>query len=439
MGSSTLEEKLKNHPELHKRLEAILDIAEGKNTGDDTANTVEEMAIIELQKLGLELMKKWAEEKSNREVNKYKDSHPDSRPRKKKETSWHTSFGIVTAVEVVLTEGDKSIRPFLEKAAITPRGCSLPLQRRVVDFASDVPFSTVPAKLREHYGIELCPEGVRRITLKHAKKAGVFMESLPQKPKTEAVRILAEADGSMIPIVTVDKEAKENDLRKTRKVKWREARLCHSRNVNSVTAIFRATLKGTDETGDKWFLCGVEAGFGDKTEVHCIGDGARWINDQADRVFGAQGSFLIDFYHVSGYLAKAGEEIDVENPKSWLKEQQYLLRSGNLYRVLQNLEIFLYGDKENKESGSAYECYNYLVKRVSQLDYLGAILKELPIGSGEIESGHRHVIQKRMKRAGMWWKEENAEEMLQLLTLRSNDSWRAYWDKQHPLCWREAA
>lgn len=84
MSKLTLEERLKNRPELRERLEGILDIAEGKNTGDDTADTVEEMAIVELQKLGLELMKEWAEEKSNREVNKYKEVHPESRSRKKK-------------------------------------------------------------------------------------------------------------------------------------------------------------------------------------------------------------------------------------------------------------------------------------------------------------------------------------------------------------------
>jgi hypothetical protein len=31
----------------------------------------------------------------------------------------------------------------------------------------------------------------------------------------------------------------------------------------------------------------------------------------------------------------------------------------------------------------------------------------LPIGSGEIESAHRYVIQNRLKIAGAWWKMEN--------------------------------
>lgn len=348
--------------------------------------------------------------------------------QEKKETSWHTVFGKVRIIEIVLTEGRRSVRPFLEKANVKPRGYSVPLQRRVVDFASDEPFNTVPKKLIEHYGISLCPEAIRKITLMHAKKMGLFLNSLPQKPNIEASQILAEADGSMIPIVEIDSESEERDLRKTREVKWREARLCHARNLDSVSAIFRATLKGVEETGDKWFLCAEEVGFGDKTQVHCIGDGARWIKDQADRVFSSQGSYLLDFYHVSEYLSSASEAIGSKTKKKWLEEQQFLLRSGDLYRVFQNLESLLYDGEGRDHQNSLYECYSYLSRRMYQLDYFGAILEDLPIGSGEIESGHRHVIQKRMKRAGMWWKEENAEDMLQLLTLRSNESWRAYWE-----------
>lgn len=84
MSDLKLEERLKKHPELHERLQNILDIAEGKNTGDDTANTVEEMAIAELQKFGLELMTKWAVEKADREINKCRDARPESKARKKK-------------------------------------------------------------------------------------------------------------------------------------------------------------------------------------------------------------------------------------------------------------------------------------------------------------------------------------------------------------------
>ncbi len=62
-----------------------------------------------------------------------------------------------------------------------------------------------------------------------------------------------------------------------------------------------------------------------------------------------------------------------------------------------------------------------------QVDYAGALAAGLPIGSGEVEGGHRHVLQKQLKIAGAWWLERNAEYMLQLRTVRANGDWDKYW------------
>jgi hypothetical protein len=63
------------------------------------------------------------------------------------------------------------------------------------------------------------------------------------------------------------------------------------------------------------------------------------------------------------------------------------------------------------------------------MNYLGARAAGLPIGSGEVESGHRHVIQQRLKIAGAWWTLPNAEIMLQLRTTRANNDWNQYWEE----------
>ena len=74
-------------------------------------------------------------------------------------------------------------------------------------------------------------------------------------------------------------------------------------------------------------------------------------------------------------------------------------------------------------------CFNYISNRLRQFDYKDALEKKLPIGSGEIESAHRYVIQQRLKIPGAWWKEENANNMLALRTVRANEDWEDYWKK----------
>ena len=71
-------------------------------------------------------------------------------------------------------------------------------------------------------------------------------------------------------------------------------------------------------------------------------------------------------------------------------------------------------------------CERYIAARMDYLD----IKRGLPIGSGEIESGNRSVLQARLKLSGAWWREENAEKMLGLRVNRANGEWQSYWQQQ---------
>jgi hypothetical protein len=92
------------------------------------------------------------------------------------------------------------------------------------------------------------------------------------------------------------------------------------------------------------------------------------------------------------------------------------------------------GKTKEAEETPPEECYRYINNRKHSLDYKSALEKNLPIGSGEVESGHRHVIQKRLKIAGAWWRPMNAEYMLSLRVLRANNDGEDYWKHR-----REAA
>lgn len=58
----------------------------------------------------------------------------------------------------------KQFRPFSNSAGVSSRGCSLPLQRVIVDFGADHAFGKVPEKLKEHYGIEIATSTIRALT-----------------------------------------------------------------------------------------------------------------------------------------------------------------------------------------------------------------------------------------------------------------------------------
>ena len=65
--------------------------------------------------------------------------------------------------------------------------------------------------------------------------------------------------------------------------------------------------------------------------------------------------------------------------------------------------------------------------KIEQFNYPQAIEKGLPIGSGKIESANSYVVQARMKITGAWWKVENIDKILSLLTCKQNGKWNKYW------------
>jgi hypothetical protein len=98
--------------------------------------------------------------------------------------------------------------------------------------------------------------------------------------------------------------------------------------------------------------------------------------------------------------------------------------------MLLNREPFLEAVRTTEADAPVRACYRYIKNRPNHFDYKGALEKDLPIGSGEIESAHRYVIQKRLKIAGSWWRKETAGNMLALRVLRANKGWDNYWLKK---------
>ena len=111
----------------------------------------------------------------------------------------------------------------------------------------------------------------------------------------------------------------------------------------------------------------------------------------------------------------------------WLHQQKDRLKTQGLNSLLGELQAHMEPPETAEDDAPVRQCWRYLSQRQDQLDYEGAIQQGLPIGSGEIESAHRYLIQKRLKLPGSWWKAANAEHMLSLRVNRANDEWRGYW------------
>ena len=75
----------------------------------------------------------------------------------------------------------------MRSAKVIPRGCSLPLQRAITDFAADQPFAQARIKLQEHYGFEIGESTIQRIVLGHAQNMFEASRSSRFFPKRRAI------------------------------------------------------------------------------------------------------------------------------------------------------------------------------------------------------------------------------------------------------------
>jgi hypothetical protein len=302
---------------------------------------------------------------------------------------------------------------------------SLGLQRAVVDFGADTSFAAAVEKVREHYGITVTQSAVRALTQGHGEAMHLEPEVSVRLPREGVRQLLAEIDGTLLPVVEVGDA--QGDKRRQRSCRWQEARLCLAGQAQGLRRRYAATMGSVEQAGRHWKACVAAEGAGHNTHLHCVGDGARWIVSQVTEQFGERATFLVDFYHLSEYLAEAGAAIAGSGATSWLWQQQERMKANQSAEVLAELARHREAEGVEEVSAPVRRCERYIQARLDYLDYRGAIERELPIGSGEIESGNRSVLQARLKLSGAWWTEENAEKMLALRVTRANGEWRSYW------------
>ena len=324
------------------------------------------------------------------------------------------------------TAQQKYLRLLPRAIGVSSRSRSKRLERVLTDFGSEHSFKHAAARVLEHYGFEIGASAVREATLENAQRAQQilqkeYQESFRVLPAVGAQHVVAEADGSMICTVSPGPRTgkKPRD--------WKEIRLAAAQAVGKSDTVYAATFGEVDEVGRRWGHCARRAGRGLNSQIHALGDGAEWIRLQTSEVFGSAATFLCDYYHVSEYLAEAAPTCRAKAPKGWRRTQQSRLKRGAPQQVIEALAEHLEPVGTAEELAPVRNCHRYLSNRTDCLDYPRALRLGLPIGSGMIESGHQHILQARLKKAGAWLM-TSADHMANLRVLRANGQWLSLWN-----------
>ncbi len=156
-------------------------------------------------------------------------------------------------------------------------------------------------------------------------------------------------------------------------------------------------------------------------ELGLYGDGAAWIWNLADERFDVRVE-IVDPFHVYEHLHTIARAVFGDTPAAtaWVDRRKAELMTAGVAPVLAALRI----KAPTTEAASVLRRERrYFATNAERMDYPTLRLDGLPLGSGPIESAADHLVQRRMKRAGMRWSTTGGDAMLALRArLRSRRS-----------------
>ncbi|HYO51887.1 ISKra4 family transposase [Archangium sp.] len=292
------------------------------------------------------------------------------------------------------------------------------VERRILDFGVSDTFNEAAQRWEVHYGWTISENLVRRVVervgrMQEECEPEVLQEELQPVLRQAPALVVLGTDGSMIPTRGEDtwREAKVA-------VVSREEVVAAGRESPSVReqARYVAVVGSPEELKGELAAALKAHGANEARRVVCLGDGAAWVWNLAEQLC-PQAIQVLDWRHAQHYVVECGKALFGEDDAClgvWRDTAEKLLWQGETEVLQRELEACLFLCGTDKEKKAIVTLKRYCSNNAQRMQYATFREAGLPVGSGIVESAHRHVLQQRMKRAGQHWVPQRAHRMARL-------------------------
>lgn len=309
-------------------------------------------------------------------------------------------------------------------------GVSPYLQEKLVLLGQLEVYDQAAQLARQLLGLSICASQIYRLTNYYGAAIEADLDQPIAAPQSPETVVYAQADGAML---LTEEGYKENKL----------ARLFGASSLRESPVLDRG---GHIESSLYITHLGTATDFKAKFRAHAdgyktlgkdfvfISDGAIWLRQLMSADY-PDATLILDFYHAMGHVGSAAMEAFGTSKKAslWLEKQRSSLLDSDLNSVLVAIKDLPVA-KKLCDSVCAY-----LETNRDRMDYAGYRKRGLLIGSGAIESAHRTVVQRRLKRAGQRWSLVGAQQVLNLRVCCMSDRWELVRQKIEPFNYAMAA
>ena len=301
------------------------------------------------------------------------------------------------------------------------------------------------AHMLEQQGRAVDVKTIRSISYRYAERsrAAIDAQSFTLPDSVEGRRVAVSLDGGRIRIRSNKPGKKTAKGRRRYYTNWREPKLLHiwtldpeGRIDRSFLPVIDGTLRGPDDIFMlvRYYL--QELGIQTAAAVLFIADGAHWIWKRFDRLIrefslDPRKVFqFLDFYHAVEHLstlASLRKGWSAAYQKQWVCKQRRLLKRGHIDDFISAVKSACSGQRGKKLRTEE----NYFLNNHHRLKFNVARRRRLPLGSGPMESAIRRVVNLRLKGAGIFWHEDNADAMLLLRSFYKAGRWKTLVNIAH--------
>jgi hypothetical protein len=136
--------------------------------------------------------------------------------------------------------------------------------------------------------------------------------------------------------------------------------------------------------------------------------------------------WVLDFFHVCGYVAKLRDALFGAGGWRWFERMRRWLRDRRqgVSNILRSAVQYCQRRKLSKAADQEFwKAYRYLRRHRRWMDYARYRRQGLPIGSGVTEAACKTVFTQRLKRSGMRWHNESGQVIVDLRVLYLSGVW----------------
>ncbi|MFN8632512.1 MAG: ISKra4 family transposase [Chloroflexota bacterium] len=357
---------------------------------------------------------------------------------------------------VVCDRCGRGIAPLDERLGLGPGALSPGLARVACRVGIEAGFGTAADLLHETLRVDVATEAVRRVTegigavAEAEQQVMIAQAQAGQAPPADVepapAALVVEVDG-----VHVHAGGDWHELKVGLVAPLGPATRTVTETGRVALALGRQSACAGFETAARFwyrvYVAACQRGLGgpELALVVVLGDGADWIWRYAWQFLGRTGVEVIeivDVFHAWGHLwtvANAVFGAGTARAAAWVAPLKGDLLDTGPAPILAALAALAPAasdaagdtDLDANAAEEIRKAIGYFTEHATRMDYPRFVARQLPIGSGGVESACKTLIQAREKQAGMRWSRAGAQVVASLRAVHRSGRWDAFW-QTHP-------